>query len=333
MALGKRDHGRCALADEEDILLTRRKLMAGGVANADDVVGARVLLLQLDNPAAANIVTAGDHAHVADLELDEVLNLASLNVHAHGVVDSDVGVRVADGARIVGSDVWDALGAGLLPPHLAQLVRALLLRDEVQDEAALDVIEEAERLLRALDGDDVLEAGGEGLVRAHLAVNLHQAQHEDRRRLLAVERVLEAVAEDEVERQAFAQLVRASGGTRRPDAAELVKHPMRRGVQPLQMHLGTARHDCCSSVQPPLGIYNALNGMARGGGLRSARGTAMLTLLQLAACSARSPSGFLHIFAFLGNRLTSMKIPPNYFNISCIYQTSKATSNFTRVHC
>ena len=47
---------------------------------------------------------------------------------------------------------------------------------------------------------------------AHLAVHLHQPLHEDAGHLLAGQRVLQAVAQQQDERQALARLVRAGAG-------------------------------------------------------------------------------------------------------------------------
>jgi hypothetical protein len=84
---------------------------------------------------------------VDDLVLDEV--------ELDRVVDLDGGVGVADGASVVGDDEGDALGAELDLLDLEELVRRLLLRDAVDGEAALDVVEETEVLARLLDRDYV----------------------------------------------------------------------------------------------------------------------------------------------------------------------------------
>ena len=56
------------------------------------------------------------------VELDEVGDLAGVQVDADGVVDLDQGVGVADGAGVVGHQVGDALGADDDLLHLTQLV-------------------------------------------------------------------------------------------------------------------------------------------------------------------------------------------------------------------
>lgn len=60
------------------------------------------------------------------------------------------------------------------------------------------------------------EAGGEVELRADLAVHLHELLHDDHQRLLARERILEPVAQDDRQRQALALLVGARRGLGRP---------------------------------------------------------------------------------------------------------------------
>lgn len=59
---------------------------------------------------------------LTSIKLDEVCNLAGVQVDADRVVDLDEGVWVADGAGVVGHQVRDPLGADHELLHLAQLV-------------------------------------------------------------------------------------------------------------------------------------------------------------------------------------------------------------------
>ena len=86
------------------------------------------------------------------------------------------------------------------------------------------------------------EAGGVALVDTSLAVNLDEALHEDGGHLLVGERVLQAVAQDEAQGKALAGLVGTGGGLGGEDAAQLVKHPVLGGIEPLEVLLGSARH-------------------------------------------------------------------------------------------
>ena len=76
-------------------------------------------------------------------------------------------------------------------------------------ETTLDIVEETEVLARLLDGDDVHEAGGEGLVSADLAVDLDETLLDNSSDLLAGEGVLHAVTQEDGEGEGLAELVRA----------------------------------------------------------------------------------------------------------------------------
>lgn len=56
------------------------------------------------------------------VKLDEICDLAGVQVDANGIVDLNEGVRVADGAGIVGHQVGDSLGANNNLLDFAQLV-------------------------------------------------------------------------------------------------------------------------------------------------------------------------------------------------------------------
>lgn len=59
---------------------------------------------------------------VTGVKLDEVCDLAGVQVDANGVVDLDEGVWVADGASVVCHQVRDSLSAHEQLLHLTQLI-------------------------------------------------------------------------------------------------------------------------------------------------------------------------------------------------------------------
>ena len=59
---------------------------------------------------------------------------------------------------------------------------------------------------------------------------------------LVRESVLEPVAQDEAQGKALTLLVGTGAGLGREDPAQLVKHPVLGGIEPLEMLLGSARH-------------------------------------------------------------------------------------------
>ena len=132
---------------------------------------------------------------------------------------------------------WDSATAKLHALDLAQLVLGLLGLDTVDGEAALGVVDEAEALAGLVDGDDVHEAGGEGHVGADLGVDLDQALHEDGLGLAVVEGILEAVADEDDQGHAVAELVRTGRGLGSVGAGQLVEQPVRGGAKALLMLL------------------------------------------------------------------------------------------------
>lgn len=136
-------------------------------------------------------------------------------------------------SRIVRDQEWDSTAAKLNALDLTELVLGLLGLDAVDGEAALGVVDETEVLASLVDGDDVHEAGGVGHVGADLAVDLDEALHEDGAGLAEVEGVLEAVAEEDNQRQAVAKLVRTGRGAGSVGSGQLVQEPVRRRAKAL----------------------------------------------------------------------------------------------------
>ena len=147
---------------------------------------------------------------------------------------------------------WHTTTAELNALDLAQLVLGLLVLDAVDGEAALGVVDEAEVLARLLDGDDVHEAGGEGHVGADLAVDLDEALHQDGPGLAVVERILEAVADEDDQGHALAELMRTGRRARGIDARQLVEKPVRRRAEALLVLL-TVAHELAWRHFDPLG--------------------------------------------------------------------------------
>lgn len=151
---------------------------------------------------------------------------------------------------------------------LAELVLSLLVCYPVDGEAALGVVDQAEVLAGLLDGDDVHQSRGKGGVSADLAVDLDQTLHEDGVDLASVERILQAVAEEDDEREGVAELVRTGGGLGSVGTwrmlislspfppprliagiertGQLVQEPVRGRAEALLVLHGSTRHfDCC----------------------------------------------------------------------------------------
>ena len=135
--------------------LPRSECPVKRVLDVDNVEATNVLLTVDNNTSTAHVTATGDHDDVASVELDEFGDLAGLQVKLDGVVNLDEGVGVADGAAVVGDDVWDALGANTGLPDLEELVGSLLGGDAVDGETALDIVKETEVLVGLLNRDDI----------------------------------------------------------------------------------------------------------------------------------------------------------------------------------
>jgi len=162
-----------------------------------------------DDSDTAGVVTSGDHANVAGVELDGVHNLVGGHVDADGVVDLDEGVGVADGPAVVGVQHGDGVGADADLDDATQLVLGLLGSDAMNAESALDIVDKPEVLVGLGQLNDIHESGGETSVSPDLAVDLDQALLHDGRDLLHVQSVVQAVPQEKGDRHGFPHLVGA----------------------------------------------------------------------------------------------------------------------------
>merc|ERR1719461_1468741 len=216
--------------------------MAIGVLDVDDVEGARMPLPGHDGANPAGVTPTSDHAQVAGVELDGVLDLAGGDVHLDAVVHLDDWVGVADGPPVGGVQVGDGVGAGLGLPDLAELVLGLLGGDPVNGESPLHVVDDAEVLSGLLDLDDIHESGGELGVSASLAINLDEPLLQDGLDLLGAQSVLQTVPDEQSDGQGGALLVGAGPRLDGKHSSQFVQHPGLGRGEPLQVTLGSTGH-------------------------------------------------------------------------------------------
>ena len=130
--------------DDEDISNPGSEGVAAGVLDVDNVEGAGMSLTGHDGSHPTGVTSSSDHAKIAGVELNSVLDLAGGDVHLDAVVHPDDGVGVADGSAVSGVEVGDGIGAGLDLPDLAELVLGLLRSDPVNSEPSLHVVDDTE---------------------------------------------------------------------------------------------------------------------------------------------------------------------------------------------
>lgn len=92
----------------------------------------------------------------------------------------------------MGDDVWNTLLSELNTLDLAELEGGLLIRDAVDCETSLGIVDETEVLVGLLEGDDIHESGWVCWVGSDLSVDLDEALHKDGLDLTSVESVLQS---------------------------------------------------------------------------------------------------------------------------------------------
>lgn len=95
LALGQGDPG-LVLANDENVGLTGGERVVNSILEVDNVETTIVTFAVGDDTNTTHVTTAGNHGDGTSVELDKVLDLASLKVDLDGVVDLDQGVGVAD---------------------------------------------------------------------------------------------------------------------------------------------------------------------------------------------------------------------------------------------
>ena len=108
-----------------------------------------------NDTSPTHVTSTGDHDDVTCVELNKVGDFCLRNVILDGVVDANMGVRIADGSAVVGDDVRNATVADSDATDFQELVRRLLRCDAVDSEAALNIIEETEVLSGFFDRDNI----------------------------------------------------------------------------------------------------------------------------------------------------------------------------------
>lgn len=214
LILGERDQRLILISEDEDVGSEGGPDGTTGVTDADNLSRSGVGVSGDDDTDTANVATTSGHAKVADGEASEGRRLSGGQIDLDDVIDADIGVRVADGAAIVGTDEGDTSGEETDLLDAAELESSLLGKDSVQDEASLGVVQHTEMLVGAVNVDDVHETGGEGGISADLSVDRDQTLHEDESNLTAGQGVLESVTQKDHQGQALAELVGTSSGTR-----------------------------------------------------------------------------------------------------------------------
>ena len=132
-----------------------------------------------------------------------------------------------DSSAVVSHDVRDLLLADALLGDLAELETGLVLLDLVRLESALGVNEDSEIFICSFNRNNVHDAEREFVVSSGLAVDLDQSSLvlHDLSSLVSGEGVLESLLEEDIERNAFSELVGTGGWSSCVDSLELSEIP------------------------------------------------------------------------------------------------------------
>jgi len=240
--LGERDKRLLIITDHEDVGETGGESVTTGVLNVCDLVRTGVVLNVLENTDTTNVVTTSGKNSGTVIELNNTVDFTSCEVQLNSVVLLNVRVGEADSTAVVCNDVWHLILTDVLTDDLAKLEASFSILNTVGLEATLKIVQDAEVLTSLVDGDDVLEAEGELVVTAALAIDedVGFAGFADLETLLLGEGVVETLTEEAGDWDALAEFVGTGAGTGGVNTTELVKAPVGGGEHALQVLFGTS---------------------------------------------------------------------------------------------
>ena len=240
--LGERDKGLLIITDHEDVGETGGESVTTGVLNVRDFVRTGVVLNVLENTDTANVVTTSCENSGTVIELNNTVDFTSCEVQLNSVVLLNVGVGETDSTAVVCNNIWHLVLTDVLADNLAKLETSFSILDAVGLEATLKIVQDAEVLTSLVNGDDVLEAEGELVVTAALAIDedVCVAGLADLETLLLGEGVVETLAEEDGDWDTLAEFVGTGAGASGVYTTELVKAPVGGGEHALQVLLGTS---------------------------------------------------------------------------------------------
>ena len=254
-ALGEGQDGFLAEPNDENVSETGREFLAARVVHVRDIEGAGVSLDVGKDADPSDRVSLGDVDISALLELQNGVDFSSKQVQLDRVALLYVGVGVPQGPSVVGHYVGHLVRADRLLDDLAQLERGFFLVNRVRHVLALDVPEHPEVLAGPLNADHVHESKRVLAITSDLAVDFDETflVLADLDHLLVCESVLQTLAEENADWNAFPQFVGSSPGTGCVSSGKFVQHPVRRRGHALKMFLWSS---CLQSGKGPYHCFD-----------------------------------------------------------------------------
>jgi len=225
--LGERDPRVLSLSNHENVSDSGSERVSSSISDVDDIETSNVSISVDYNSDSSDVVTGGDHAQVASLELNSVNDLTSGDVELNSIVDVDFRVGESESSTIVGNNVRDLVRTNSLLSDLAELVFSFFGADVSEDESALNVIKNSVKFSSLLDADDIHKTSRESGVSSDLAIDSDVSflvidNHSD---FSSSKSVFKTVLENDCKWKTFSVFVGTLGGFCCEDAAQFVEHP------------------------------------------------------------------------------------------------------------
>ena len=211
LSLGETDPGLVTFTDNEDVRKTSSESVITSILKVDDIETTEVTFTMSDDTNTTHVVTTSNESNVTNVELKEGIDLSSFKVDLNGIVRADQRIGVTNGTTVVSNNERNTLSSQLHLLDLAELVASFFIRNTVDSEATLNIVEDTEVFTSLFDRNNVHETGGEVGVSADLVVNFDGALHDNASDFAFVQSILQTVTDQNDQRQAFTELV----GTRR----------------------------------------------------------------------------------------------------------------------
>merc|ERR1719230_2560904 len=128
-----------------------------------------------DGTNSTSITTSSDHAEVASVKPDGILDLARSNIHLHTVVHPHSWVGITNSSAIRSVQEGHVLRPSLDLAHTTQLILGFSSSYAVDNEPALDIVDDTEVLPSLLNLDNIHKSSGESGISSQLSINFDQS--------------------------------------------------------------------------------------------------------------------------------------------------------------
>ena len=108
-----------------------------------------------DNTRSTHVATSSNHDQVSGIKFSDADNLILGEVKPDSIVHFDTGVGITNCTSVMGDDIGHASVAESDLLYLEELVDRLLRRNPMDNKAALDIVQQAEVIIRLFNGEDI----------------------------------------------------------------------------------------------------------------------------------------------------------------------------------